>query len=95
MGFYESIWRQFSVNFRRTDKYYTLCAWDPIYSFRNFLSVNFKAGRKIRIMATIVIGAATGRVKNIVKVSYCIRVWRRAGSAIGPSTIANTAGATG
>ena len=83
MEFYESMWRQIRVNFSRTEKNYISCAWDSIYSFRNFLVVNFKAGRKIRIMAAIVIGAATGRVKNIVKVSYCIRVWRRAGSAIG------------
>ena len=67
----------------------------PIIHLVIFLRVNFKPGSKIRIMAIIVIGAAIGRVKNIVKVSYCIRVWRRAGSAIGPSTIAKTAGATG
>ena len=44
----------------------------------------------------IMIGPEMGRVKNTLKSPFDInRDWRSAGSAIGPSTIASTAGAKG
>lgn len=54
------------------------------------------AGRINRIIAIIVIGPAMGRVKKTEKSPFDIRSdWRNAGSAIGPNTMASTAGASG
>ncbi len=57
---------------------------------------SFSKGRKIRINATTVIGPATGRVKKIDG-SPCDSSsdWRSVGSAMGPRTMARTAGAKG
>ena len=44
----------------------------------------------------IVIGPAMGRVKKTEKSPFDIsKDWRNAGSAIGPNTMASTAGASG
>ena len=58
--------------------------------------INLNNGKRISTMAMIVIGPAIGRLKKIMKSpsenkSDC----RSFGSAIGPKTIARTAGATG
>ena len=54
------------------------------------------AGRINRIIAIIVIGPAMGRVKKTEKSPFDIRSdWRNAGAAIGPNTMASTAGASG
>jgi hypothetical protein len=57
---------------------------------------SFSAGRKIRISAMTVIGPATGRVKKIDgSPEDSSSDWRSVGSAMGPSTMARTAGASG
>ena len=57
---------------------------------------SLSAGSKIKMIAMIVIGPATGRLKKIIgSPDYKSSDWRKVGSAMGPSTMASTAGAKG
>ena len=68
-----------------------------LFSFaKNLFFSGLSAGKIKRMIAMIMIGPEMGRVKKTVKSPFEIkRDWRSAGSAIGPSTIASTAGARG
>ena len=71
-----------------------LTAWSPALPRR--LRRYLRAGRKIRMRAITVIGPAMGRVKKIDgSPDDSSRDWRSVGSAIGPNTMASTAGASG
>lgn len=67
-----------------------------IYFEKNLFLSGFKAGKTNRMIAMNMIGPEMGRVKKTVKSPFDIsKDCRSAGSAIGPSTIASTAGASG
>ena len=63
---------------------------------KNLFLSGLKAGKIKRIIAITIIGPEIGLVKKTEKSPFEInRDCRSAGSAIGPSTIASTAGAKG
>ena len=71
----------------------------PSDLYANFLilsRINLNNGNNINMIAITVIGPAIGLVKNIEKSpSESSKDCRNFGSAIGPSTTAKTAGASG
>ena len=78
--------------YEQGDRHPAVCiSWDDAKAFTNWI-----AGKNRSTRAMMVIGPAIGRLTNTMASPPEInRDWRSAGSAMGPSTIANTAGATG
>ena len=67
-----------------------------LFFWKNLFFRGLNAGNSNRIIAMTVIGPEMGLVKKTEKSPFDIsKDWRRAGSAMGPNTMASTHGASG